>query len=230
MMEAVSWNLVGLANAHDGADEEYPATARWSWDRADRGHYIELRCGSSWCSFGAPGFVPRHAGRFTQLPPDSAPGWFDEQHLAVDGPDGRLVPGPWARIAPSAEYAVARRAGPSEIAHVFRDGLIAAHMTFEPGPSLAAYEQKFRLGTSQLGTGERRADIRMHWERYWIFWRRHRAWFQNPFGEPPASADVEFMKGQSHAAVGATRWRWVEEDEKAWISCPSNSCCSIAPE
>lgn len=78
---------------------DYPAAARWEWDRRNNIQYIGLRCGPGWCQVGRadaagnPAFAP--AGPYIAAPTDAArgadrvrsiKGWYDEQRLAIVKP------------------------------------------------------------------------------------------------------------------------------------------------
>jgi hypothetical protein len=100
------------------ADSDYPAAARWDWDRRNREQYIGIKCGAAWCLVGRFGFDTTVSYSIPNLPfraIGAAPltdterrrvtavrGWYDEQQLAeVQGGHtkpsalrGILVPNP----------------------------------------------------------------------------------------------------------------------------------------
>ena len=184
-----------------------PASARWDWD-ADRGeHLIGVRCGRSWCYVGRTGF---------QAPTVSqTPGLYDRQHVAVR-PSLRLPwtpplrPGPLATIEPA----------PGLADLTFDQFQTAASIVVE-GRGWQRYQRKLFLEASEDGT-QGAVDIML---------RRVRNGFQGLYRQP-ASRDtasalgVDFTADVKHGAIGAARWRWQRDDEKAWISC-TNGCCDV---
>ncbi len=81
---------------------DYPAVARWDYDRRNRQYHIGIACGDAWCEVGAPGKDPFTPTRTAAYDPSGTPeenrvlrvkGWHDQQNLAMDGSAaGSVVP------------------------------------------------------------------------------------------------------------------------------------------
>ena len=194
-----------------------PPTARFRWDHEARGHYIGLRCGEKWCSIYPQGVTPSEPLRWDD--DEVGPGYFDEQHLAVDSVDGFFVPGPWSRIEPSAALAEmdASDITGDELVHVATITAFDDPTRFETG-SGTNYATKFNLVKRgnvwvadvwlRVGSGGVGGETRFA-------------------GADPALtvSPPEFMT-MEHGAPGSVRWRWLADDEGGWIYCVSG-CCSV---
>ena len=130
--------------------------------------------------------------------------------------------GPWATIAPSpilAGFATTglHDLGPQHVATIT--------LTDDPtqyGPDWTNYFEKFDL--TKVG------DI----------WTTD-VWLRRTTGPPESTVGafgsgspgldakaVEVVK-MSHGAVGSVRWRWLDDDEGAWVYCV-DGCCSVQGE
>ena len=207
---------------HEGA---IPATARFRYDSMAEAHYIGMRCGSKWCSIYPPGVTPTEPVQWPQGsdPREVVPGWFDEQHLAIDSGRGWLIPGPWSRIEPWPDLEAADMSDLT--ASVPRPVAIITAFD-DPRPFALAggtdYVRKFNL-TSREGEWVTRLTLRLPDPA--VRGDVGEAVFHGP---TPMSAPKppQFIPQASHGARGTVRFRWLDNDEGAWIYCVTG-CCSV---
>lgn len=227
-------------NQKDPVNEAlYPKTARWRWDAGRQLQYIGVRCAAAWCSVGAPdkappepASYPLHGSTYSAVVA-SIPGWRDEQILAVaSGSAPRPVePGPYGIVSPArALWGVRKRLGdplPAPGSGLFENGgrrSIEIHIEPRTGyPSVSRYGDKFGLEMRPDGSGEASVTIVQRAPSYSARFN------QSPSMTPSAPAlRVRYVPGKLHSPIGATRWRWSESDEMAWVSCELG-CCTTLP-
>ena len=214
-----AWPLRGVEHRHVTATE-YPHTARWGWDPESRQHYIGVPCLDRWCSIGTEAFRPMEPEVLSGPVEQSIPGWYDAQHLGVPqvrpGATGDTIlrPGPWGVIVPT-----------TFLMHPVDDKLpkgmaatIHVDATGDP-EGLAHYERKFFLRV--VGTrGSSHIEVRDP------FIGGLSARYRHPpgLGDSKKAESLVVAKQVQHAAPGAVRWRWEDDDETAWISCWPDCC------
>ena len=186
-----------------------PPTARWGWN--GKFHHIGAPCGLAWCEVGPPGFSPRP---FTAPQGfSSIPGWHDGQHLAVpsEGEDP-VVPGPWGEVHPVPGLA-------NLDASDMYGGARVAYVRVQRGPTGGAafdhYVQKLHL---QVDGNEAEGMIR------WGAGGPEYS-FTDGSNDVPAPG-YQRVSDVTHAALGAARWRWHDDDETIWFSCYAG-CCHV---
>lgn len=199
--------LVVKRYTHKGT-AQYPATARWGWDETNRVHHVGIKCAAGWCFLGPEGFVPRDT-ILGQGGVHEVPGWYDDQHLAIPGRDGKLVPGPWGRIHPAPDL------GRLNADRLGVEPRVIGYVTLSGTPQqLAHYDStwNFRRGRNTL-----------------LVSREGAQWFMTvrPDGAASARFRIDRETGAMHAVQGAVRWRWDSTDESIWFGC-DGACCTPA--
>jgi len=203
---------------------EMPETARIRWDPATSKHYIGLRCGVRWCTIHPADVRPSEPVRWDAStdPRQVVPGYFDEQHLAVDDGSGSLKPGPWARIEPSRELETVVESDLISPGGGAAQPVRLARITVFEDPSLfpTDYSKKFNLVEDN---GRWTSEIWLHRGDGGPL--SSRAVFASTVSRVDAVTTPEFIP-MPHGAPGSVRWRWLDTDEGAWLYC-INGCCSI---
>ena len=197
-------DLVVDRRTHSGT-APYPQTARWGWDENLGVHYIGLRCGRAWCAIGPDGFRPREQS-LGRGGVSEVPGWYDDQRLAIPGPDGTLIPGPWGKIEPVPDLdtiTVEQYRRPQDVAFVTLNGTAS---------ELTHYEQRWNMHE-----GRNRIQLQGQ-DDDWVMIVHSSTGIRKEF---PVTRWEETL----HAVEGAVRWRWDDRDESAWIGC-KHACCS----
>ncbi|HUF12347.1 MAG TPA: hypothetical protein VMN78_04540 [Longimicrobiales bacterium] len=204
-------------------DDPYPPTARWGWDEGTHSHYIGIRCGRKWCSIGQHLFDVRDH-ESSPNPRLAIPGWYDEEHLAVAGPDGQLIPGPWATIRPTQTAFDIRYATPDDRQSHYRnpEGATVAEILID-------YSDPAELGDYVSKWG---IDIASDPDTTFIWLTLDgdggaTAEYRRVRDEPGTDTKAVPQNNTLHAAIGAVRWRWMDTDQKQWVSCDEKSCCDI---
>lgn len=203
----------------------YPATGRWQWVETRRpGRFgeqvIGTGCGLAWCEISTDFDAVAVDSAFAD--PDSIPGWFDEQYLAVmrrpHVPElpplrpsslfGRFEPGPASRkvLVPGAHG----RAGTMTL----REGDTSARNT---------YREKFTIhGTLVDEASEDPIFVRRVGAEGYEAWT-HRSGWNNAVALTPRVKTP-------HSGVGTVRWRWDEHrDERGWLAC-LDGCCTYSED
>lgn len=204
---------------------QIPPTARWGWDRENELHYMGIKCGSRWCSVGVDGLIPEQPvdgplGTGTQA---AAPGWYDSQHLAVPNGSGAMRPGPWATIYPTPN--LRSRTSVDQ----YREWVDVAYISLDASdgsPALDHYRRGLGLGrapaTEPMGDGNRlELKVEISDDEADTVWTAR----VHSTDAPPVTTEfaVDWAR-LHHAASGATRWRWLDDDESGWIPCPEGCC------
>lgn len=198
---------------------DYPMVARWDWDERHQEQYIGVQCGAAWCEIGRTGFA---SSSLPEVPPGAPEptsfvyrikGWFDAQRLAVYASDGRLVPG--AEIG----YVFPHPRLDSRDLTDFEQGLDGAIFAISRDNNV--YNKKFlmkrgknvmigvRKGVGPNANWSARAKRDSNEKALNVVFR------ENTFTE------IGRLRGTA-------RWRWSDDDEKAWMSC-IQGCCEIVP-
>jgi hypothetical protein len=203
----------------------HPRTARWRWHQEASAHYIGLKCGDDFCSIFADTSLTPSATKVFGGRTVSA-GEFDEQPLAV--PSGnRLVAGPVAWIVPAPGLATITmdqfQTGFRFVASIELDGDSAEQ------DAVDHYVAKFNLAEAAHQPGLFAGQIHMHLATPaglgpgWIEYGPGAAFRSS--SSALLERRVALQEGTMHAAMGSTRWRWLEDDESSWVSC-SAGCCT----
>ena len=217
---------------------DYPPVARWDADSAGR-YFIGIKCLAAWCEVGNEILKsPGYSGDRTR----TVPGWYDEQYLAVsttihphwpsrilgtmfpdpllDGymrtgfPVGTFVTVAWTALSQGPGK------GPPDPTHL---GVYKTKFNFDPAPVTGA------MNRIELCRGPRDTCIP--------------AGIANPPTCPAAASDTLWARISSGATgavayrcvtytdhgvdmPGVVRWRWLANDEKGWVPCPSG-CCQV---
>lgn len=194
--------------ARGGAGGNYPSTGRWEWDDAGKVQFIGIRCGDAWCDFGPQtGFQP-------DTPydtPADAPGWRDEQFLALPG--GHAPSRLWATMIPASVLSSASEADFDAEPRVAQ--IVVADLFSGPGPDPAweKYQRIFHLTMPAT-------DVFI--KRSWKIWPISHAWgIRARSNSDRASV---YREKHQHSGPGTARWRWAEGDEQAWFYCGGRCC------
>ena len=191
-----------------------PPTARFMWDDAERVHYIGLRCGERWCSIHPPEITPSEPFRWNTLstPREVVPRVLGTASTLRCGRGITLCPDPGRQSSRSAQLAAVSAAELNSSAAMVH----VADIRFSMAPG--NYVTKFNLKpdgsdwTSQVWVtlqGSGAAEFRSTGTTV--------SGYKDPtFGFVP----------MTHGAAGSVRWRWLTEDEGAWVYCASG-CCSV---
>jgi len=212
-------------------------------------YYVGIKCMAAWCEIGRPPFLTR--GAYSGDRTREIKGWYDEQHLAVHTQNDRQWPtGLLATTFPDPELdalnknawptgvwiPVARtwlRAEPAPIkgtAEVLQDELDMYRQKFnlEPGAYISDVNTvSFCAGDQQTCFKDQAASApncelsgqREYWAR--IVSVSGRTQYRCVTYTP--------HKEVGYRIPGVVRWRWLENDEKGWVSCPSG-CCQVDPD
>ena len=201
----------------------FPPTARFRWHQRAEAYAIGVKCGTQWCTVGTQGAtagLPALSGHVLGV----VPGYFDEQPLAVYiAAKDTLVPGPMGRIYPSSQ--LARWNGPTatpDWAAMREYASIRIQSANVDAALFDAYVQKFGLTVSPDGRMAS-ADL---------FFAPAAAGgavaeLRTGTSAKPASL-VALVENQHHSAPGTVRWRWLDQDEAAWVPCQGNNCCTAS--
>jgi hypothetical protein len=185
------------------------------WDRLSLEHYIGVRCGNGWCEMG----VDFEGTNDPFLNSDSVPGWYDEQILSyAQSPDdlrpsrlfGRIAPVPGLERLPP-EYFQSD------------DGNVVATITLEDiggatDAMWAAYRKKFRM--SGMSNERLSNELRLKNEGPS---ESPSPEFSGGVGDPLWKSAI-YNEHIVHAATGAVRWAWSEQDEDGWTPCEAGCC------
>lgn len=222
---------------------DYPGVARWGWDPTTSAHYIGIKCADGWCSAGPPGFsgdmpvVAELGWTFDNPRPSpseiartfAANGWYDYQHLAINGPNGQLIPGQAAYVFPHPKLGSTKTVADFDALEATLPGhwVPAAYVFFQV--SIPEYKNKW--------------NFEKGWNRIWMC-NGDSTYCTIPAAEKPTCPTsnwwVKVQSAETHQAKyfcvtytdhemevpGTVRWRWDPTDEKLWIRCPQG-CCQV---
>lgn len=214
-----------VQRTHVGQDN--PETARWGWDPVDSSNIFGIKCGGAWCWIASPGFTAPAALAATS--PTSLPGYYDEQHLAIPDGNGGVTPGPIARVQTSPEFLAAamqqKNSTGDELSDDFLTGIAVATIDFPAGVIPAPYDKwgtklplTLRLQTSDVDAPDGLPMMRVS--------------YRDPNGVETPYRNIHPIRNESHAAMGAVRWRWHDtaNTESTWSACGprGKDCCDGA--
>jgi len=233
-----------------------PYVARWERD-TDGGQAIGIRCGNAWCVVVRHGATP--AADFTILTDGAtdtwlaglprvtvaAPrgsdlqalshmrGWLDDQRLAraAGGPDASPL---WAAVMPHPRLDAMV---PSDFHGWQASAYVWVPSQSGAGATLNEYEHKLNLhlgwnaiSLCSTGCGAEAGALTCDtggWDSSDELWY---ARIESQAGGTPQYFCVRRVPhaGSMHI-VGATRWRWLRNDETAWMRCV-DGCCEVQPK
>jgi hypothetical protein len=218
---------------------DYPEVARWDWDPMVHQQYISIGCLNAWCDIGNQSFngsqdrddpsLPTAARRVLRVKP-----WYDEQRLADFGPTnvifasgiiGTLYPDPMlAQLGPG-DYATHEW---KKVAYSFLSEPSATYLNklnFEAGHLTPAPKQVNQIelcqgtrGQCNVPATELIADCGNTTDPWW-----------SRITSVSGVVRHRCVIRRTHSGVtipGIVRWRWSENDERGWISCPGG-CCEV---
>lgn len=205
-----------------------PPTARWRWDHGLGLHYIGVRCGTEWCSiYGDPSITRTSERTFGSRAIHA--GNYDEQRLAVPDGSGGLTPGPVAWVAPAPLLATTDSVQLAAAGDTLLVGEIELDVTTASDPAeVQVYVDKYGL--------EATSDPDIVWAEIFLTTESLKVdgdVDQNggfgSGGSSRAALAVALQANAKHAAMGATRWRWMTVDEGMWYSCDRGCCTMFGP-
>lgn len=204
-------------------EDSIPKTARIGWDAVAAVHTIGVKCGDEWCWVGPPEIFEDDQVQLVGPAHTTIPGYFDEQHLAVPDSNGGFVPGPYARVSPTAGYyrlARAQHATDADITGPFFAADSAVAVIEMPGfndPTPPPYAELW--GSSQR-------PVVLHLSRWGTGFK---STFRNAASQDVTEFPSKLTVGVSHSAVGTVRWRWHDTagTETIWSACGEKltDCC-----
>lgn len=237
-------DVIPVSDSFEGDD--IPPVARWDWDPKNHHHYIGVRCGDQWCEVGPRGFAQSRRHDADTMPPPKtiagkpAPGakerarvfevkgWYDEQRLAVPEAGGLIGTTVVGTAAPHPLL------GTLNDVEEFSEKWIPAATLSLSGP-LPKYKSKLNLdkgvnevylchgpATECIPAGTPTPTCAVEADKQW--WARIDA----SGGEQA----YRCVTRRTHSGIpwetvpGTVRWRWIPNDETAWIRCPEG-CCTI---
>jgi hypothetical protein len=223
---------------------DYPAVARWDWDREHHLQYIGIKCGAAWCEVGQRGFVstpwqdlpltvPPHERRTRIIK-----GWYDQQYLADTLPDGSTKPSTiWGSIYPDSGldgYDTLNAFTPGNWVHVAevaledQSGSANPSNPYKKRRNLDLTQPGGRLNSIYLCRGKAcvpSTPLICDGEGQW--------WAKVVGAMDTDGSHAKFMCAvrRPHDAlgrhvVGTARWRWLASDETTWKRC-DNGCCEV---
>jgi len=234
---------------HGFAFDDFPKAARWDWDSVNTQQYIGLKCGAAWCEVGDFDFVSSkdRAERFGQPAAGSSvklrrnffvKGWYDEQELAVrDGnsvvPSGILgviVPdsmletyseSDFKRWQPAAEVALRVPAtvdvNPYEAKYNFIHTADPINNPNRIELCKVQAEAECDLSNSEIPPSCEGDSPKERW----------RAKITNADGAVAYRCIKRCdLTGEDFQVPGTARWRWLKDDEGAWMRC-LQGCCEL---
>jgi hypothetical protein len=147
------------------------------------------------------------------------PGWFDTQLLAIPNAAGDLVPGPLGTIKPVGmldELPPYAWESPTEVARIEirGDSAEVGHYQDKLNVELTDQHRGFFVGYVSV-----QFDFAMNsWSG--TFLGDNGLGSSRPDKPSPRVAYLDF----NHAAAGAVRWRWSDQDEEIWVYCRWGCC------
>jgi hypothetical protein len=213
----------------DMAQSDYPPVAKWDWDAINMTQYIGLACGAAWCEIGEAGFQPSAPVAFANIAStrvSRVKGWFDEQALAVTGPDGLLHPSavrgvlfPTLDLAEQNDPAVFH-ARWVQVATAVLDGPLPQYkekLNYDAGANLIFLCNGTRAECIPSDASQPACTGEGSW------WGK----IVSTTGEIRYSC-VAYKDHAGLDVPGTVRWRWMVDDETNWIRCPTG-CCELKP-
>ena len=189
--------------------DDFPAVARWDYNKNDNNQVIGVKCGDGWCEIGRKvKYEHDHPGGKKR----SVKGWFDEQRLAV-GTRGSLKP--WS-AGVATIFAVDSLESYTKKEDFESDWVHVATIS-----SPQAYPKLGLVGTDRIQA---------------LMYLKHAAggaWSARIVAIDGNSAVTtsEFpvtMIEHNDSIPGVARWGWDDTDETIWVRC-ANGCCQVQP-
>jgi hypothetical protein len=236
---------------HGFTGEDFPKVARWDWDSVRTQQYIGLKCGAAWCEVGEIDFASSKdlAQRIGDPPVASSlkrkrrfyvKGWSDEQELAVRQGSQVVPSGIWGAIMPDSLL------GTYDDPATFHEWVLAAEVALwvpegTANPYLAKYnftqtdspmERLNQISLCKVETGGdcdlSNTDIPQKCEGD----LPNESWRARIISAS-ARPDTAYRcvrrcdyTGQGFEVPGTARWRWLKDDEGAWMRC-LQGCCEL---
>lgn len=217
--------------------DDFPPVVRWQ--QGPRSYNVGVRCLAAWCEIGPDEGLTAAAyglGRTREIK-----GWYDEQHLAVHTAGGKQWP-----------TSILGTAFPDEgLDALTRNGftpntwLPVAHTVLRHDPGFDApqadefqtYEQKFNFDAGSVPELMNTISFCFGTQAGCFPDSQVNPPTCNKAGEGLYWARITSATGRTvHRCVtytnhgmtlpGVVRWRWLANDEKNWVSCPSG-CCQV---
>ena len=233
---------------HGFTRHDFPKAARWDWDSVRTQHYIGTRCGAAWCEVGDFDFVSSkdRAERFGH-PSAGSPvklrrsfyvkGWYDEQELAIRDGASVVPSGIWGVIVPDSmleaysESDFQGWARAAEVALTVPEGVAVnpyqgkynfTHTDDPISRPNRIYLCKVQAGAAcELSNPDIPKTCEGDGDEAW------RARIINALGEVAYRCVKRCdYTGQGFDVPGTARWRWLKDDEGAWMRC-LQGCCEL---
>jgi hypothetical protein len=240
-LTVVSYHSTPFTNLAD-----YPQAARWDSDR-EGSYYAGVACGTAWCEVGVE--PAGRSQRYLERQPNGRAearglariwdikGWYDEQRLAVPGPNGGLV------------------RHPTLVGVIFPDSLLESRTPREFGNAWVPvayvglsedhpfYKERFNFDRTNVGgpfntielcQGSEAAcgvpkgvpackvdDSALDMRDLNPWWARIVAAGD---GSPRYRCVTRYQFPTGVEYRGVTRWRWLADDETGWMRCLAGCC------
>ena len=218
-------------------NRDYPPVVRW--EQGARGYNVGIKCLGAWCEIGPDmGSSAAYTGGRTR----EVKGWYDEQHLAVHTASGKQWPTTiqGTFFPDEGLYDLSRLGFPHDtwvpVAQVALQP--AAGMPPPATDELRAYRTKFNFTAKSVSQPD--SIFFCYGSRTGCF--PGPAVASAPACNKPGEGQywAKIVSTESGATAyrcvtytnhgvtlpGVVRWRWLANDEKGWVSCPSG-CCQV---
>lgn len=229
---------------------EIPPVSRWDWDSKDSLQYIGIACPTGWCEIHAPGAF-RSSPTYSESHEPISKGFYDEQYLATyvsgslvhdDSTFGTIYPDP--RLAKQTMVSYTSWQPVAWVALSSASDAYRNKLNFDrasplnvPLSDLTNREVSAQLNevelcfvpTGQTGcVADGGAPLPTNCPTDYT---NNGTWYarESP-PEKSARASMvtctEFRSYPPPQAPPVVRWRWQNDDESMWISCPTG-CCHV---
>jgi hypothetical protein len=243
-----------VQNVQSAVASDYPAVARWGYNRERGRQYMGLKCGMAWCWIGAAasGFVP--APPATPIPMSVTgeqrvmriPGWHDSQELAYERAAGGVIPsGIIGTVYPSPDL---EQKTADDFKHFVETGYVALDVRNAITGAADYYRSKFNFDPvdvsqplsamnkislcwgSRTSCGVPEAPTGKGCGPDRVLGLPIKRWWvklerAGGTGEPMYRCVKRRGHDNGGSIVATARWRWLAVDETIWEYCMSSGCC-----
>jgi hypothetical protein len=209
------------------------------WEQGAQGYNIGIKCLGAWCEIGPDvGSSAAYAGGRTR----EIKGWYDEQHLAVHTASGRQ----WPTTIQGTFFPDERLYDLSRLGFPLDTWVPVAQVALQPAAGmpppatdeLHAYRNKFNFTGNSVSQPD--SIFFCYGSRTGCFPDSAVAsaptcskpgegsYWAKIVSAAPRTTAYRCVTYTNHGVTlpGVVRWRWLANDEKGWVSCPSG-CCQV---